>query len=63
MGSKSRPRRIHRTAMIFGRELLRGHSAHINREVEVHYRWHALHGRKVRQHYALTAIWKRGRRR
>src|SRR5246127_913709 len=32
--------------------LLRGHSAHINQEVEVHYRWHALHGRKVRQLYA-----------
>jgi hypothetical protein len=31
---------------------LRGHSAHINQEVEVHYRWHALHGRKVRQLYA-----------
>ena len=36
----------------FGPQLLRGHSAHINREVEVHYRWHALHGRKVRQLYA-----------
>src|ERR1700744_1177875 len=34
------------------RGLLRGHSAHINQEVEVHYRWHALHGRKVRQLYA-----------
>src|ERR1700722_5641793 len=33
-------------------ELLRGHSAHINQDVEVHYRWHALHGRKVRQLYA-----------
>src|ERR1700746_2489362 len=30
----------------------RVHSAHINQEVEVHYRWHALHGRKVRQLYA-----------
>jgi hypothetical protein len=38
--------------MIFFRLLLRGHSAHISREVEVHYRWHALHGRKVRQLYA-----------
>src|ERR1700723_993184 len=28
------------------------HSAHINRDVAVHYRWHALHGRKVRQLYA-----------
>src|ERR1700744_1367510 len=34
------------------RGLLRGHSAHINQEVEVHYRWHALHGRQVRQLYA-----------
>src|SRR6202012_2164682 len=34
------------------RGLLRGHSAHINQDVEVHYRWHALHGRKVRQLYA-----------
>src|SRR3954470_6920246 len=30
----------------------RVHSAHINQDVEVHYRWHALHGRKVRQLYA-----------
>ena len=30
----------------------RGHSAHISQEVEVHYRWHALHGRKVRRLYA-----------
>ena len=34
------------------RELSRIHSAHINQDVEVHYRWHALHGRKVRQLYA-----------
>ena len=26
----------------------RGHSAHIGQEVEVHYRWHALYGRRVR---------------
>ena len=25
-----------------------GHSAHIGQEVEVHYRWHALYGRRVR---------------
>lgn len=31
---------------------MRGHSAHINQDAEVHYRWHALHGRKVRQLYA-----------
>ena len=34
------------------RELSRVHSAHINQDVEVYYRWHALHGRKVRQLYA-----------
>lgn len=28
------------------------HSAHPSQEVEVHYRWHALYGRKVRQLYA-----------
>jgi hypothetical protein len=26
----------------------RGHSAHVGQEVEVHYRWHALYGRRVR---------------
>ena len=26
-----------------------GHSAHIGQEVEVHYRWHPLHGRRVRR--------------
>src|SRR6202034_1749239 len=30
----------------------RVHSAHINKDVAVHYRWHALHSRKVRQLYA-----------
>lgn len=25
-----------------------GHSAHIGQEVEVHYRWHPLHGRRVK---------------
>ena len=38
--------------MIFCRGQSRGHSAHISQEVEVHYRWHALYGRKVRQLYA-----------
>src|SRR5258707_8871273 len=28
-----------------------GHSAHIGQEVEVHYRWHALYGRRVRRQY------------
>src|SRR5215470_11864681 len=27
------------------------HSAHVGQEVEVHYRWHALHGRRVRRQY------------
>ena len=34
--------------MIFGRGPLPGHSAHIGQAVEVHYRWHALYGRRVR---------------
>ena len=46
------PRRCRQKDCFFSIELLRGHSAHINHEVEVHYRWHALHGRKVRQLYA-----------
>ncbi len=28
-----------------------GHSAHIGQEVVVHYRWHPLHGRRLRRHY------------
>src|SRR5229473_1583389 len=28
-----------------------GHSAHVGHEVEVHYRWHALYGRRVRRQY------------
>ena len=31
---------------------IEGSFCHINQDVEVHYRWHALHGRKVRQLYA-----------
>src|SRR5689334_11680491 len=27
------------------------HSAHIGQEVEIHYRWHALYGRRVRRQY------------
>ena len=38
--------------MTFCPEPSRVHSAHINQDVEVYYRWHALHGRKVRQLYA-----------
>ena len=28
------------------------HSAHVGQEVEVHYRWHPLYGRRVRRHYS-----------
>jgi hypothetical protein len=28
-----------------------GHSAHVGQNVEVHYRWHALYGRRLRRHY------------
>src|SRR5258705_3460846 len=33
------------------REQSPGHSAHIGQEVEVHYRWHAHYGRRVRRQY------------
>ena len=33
------------------REQSPGHSAHIGQEVEVHYRWHALYGRRLRRQY------------
>ena len=33
------------------REQSPGHSAHVGQEVEVHYRWHALYGRRVRRQY------------
>src|SRR5580704_5692594 len=29
-----------------------GYSAHIGKEVEIHYRWHALYGRPVRRFYS-----------
>ena len=41
-----------RTARSDGPVESRVHSAHINQDIEVHYRWHALHGRKVRRLYA-----------
>src|SRR6478609_4984702 len=44
--------RCPRTSYFFSTVPSRIHSAHINRDVAVHYRWHALHGRKVRQLYA-----------
>jgi hypothetical protein len=33
------------------REQSPGHSTHIGQEVEVHYRWHAHYGRRVRRQY------------
>jgi hypothetical protein len=33
-------------------EPLRSHSAHIGQEVEVHYRWHPFHGRRLRAQYS-----------
>src|SRR5215217_8466764 len=47
-----RPRHCPRTNCFSLIMTSRVHSAHINQDVEVHYRWHALHGRKVRQLYA-----------
>jgi hypothetical protein len=43
--------RNRRTTMICAREQSLGHSAHIGHEVEVHYRWHALYGRRIRRQY------------
>src|SRR5258705_13306432 len=37
--------------MTFCRAQSPGHSAHVGQEVEVHYRWHALYGRRVRRQY------------
>jgi hypothetical protein len=34
----------------------RGHSAHVGSEVEIHYRWHPLHGRRVRRHYSEQRV-------
>ena len=52
MPSSRHLRRCQRTSCSFSTMQLRGQSAHINQDVEVHYRWHALHGRRVRQLYA-----------
>src|SRR5215204_3971805 len=40
-----------RITTIFCREQSPSHSAHVGQEVEVHYRWHALYGRRVRRQY------------
>lgn len=38
--------------MIFGPRPSPVHSARVGAEVEVHYRWHALYGRRLRLHYS-----------
>jgi hypothetical protein len=47
-GRRGRNRRI---IMTFCRGQSPVHSAHIGQEVEVHYRWHALYGRRLRRQY------------
>ena len=37
--------------MTFCRGQSPGHSAHVGQEVEIHYPWHALYGRRVRRQY------------
>jgi len=37
--------------MTFCRAQSPGHSAHIGQEVEIHYRWHAHYGRRIRRQY------------
>src|SRR5260370_23090558 len=52
--SRRRGGRRHRsrqTDNFYGQWQSPGHSAHIGQEVEVHYRWHALYGRRVRRQY------------
>jgi hypothetical protein len=49
MGSKTHLRQIRRTSSYDGRRQSRGHSAHIGQDVVVHYRWHPLHGQRVRR--------------
>src|SRR6202035_4762198 len=48
MGSKNHPRRIPRTGSSFDQERFPRHSAHVGQELEIHYPWHPLYGRKVR---------------
>src|SRR6478672_4282754 len=45
------PDRSRRITTRGGRWQSPGHSAHIGQEVEVHYRWHAHYGRRVRRQY------------
>ena len=46
-----RRRPIPRRASSFGQGPSPGHSAHVGQEIVVYYRWHPLHGRRLRQHY------------
>src|SRR5512132_1000544 len=50
MSSMKHRRRTRRRGGSCAPEQSPGHSAHIGQEVEVHYRWHPLYGRRVRQH-------------
>jgi hypothetical protein len=51
VSSMKRRRRSQRTDNFSGQWQTPGHSAHIGQEVEVHYRWHALYGRRLRRQY------------
>jgi len=51
MGSKTRARRSRLRSSFFFLRPSPEHSAHIGREVEVHYRWHPLFGNRVRWYY------------
>ena len=52
MGSKTRARQTPRTNGFCARAPSPVHSAHVGEEVEVHYRWHPLYGRRVRRQYS-----------
>ncbi|HOF31828.1 MAG TPA: hypothetical protein PK441_13335, partial [Burkholderiaceae bacterium] len=46
------PRAVNpQTTSCFCRWQTGGHSAHVGQVVEVHYRWHALYGRRLRRQY------------
>ena len=51
MSSMKRRRRSRQTDNFCDQSQSPGHSAHIGHEVEVHYRWHAHYGRRVRRQY------------
>src|SRR5206468_9690993 len=50
-GSTGRPRASRPGSRANDASPSRGHSAHVGQEVVVHYRWHPLHGRRVRRQY------------